>query len=107
MARSFKRTKVKLDLLTDIDMLLMVEKGVRGAICHSNYRYAKASYKYMKDYGKNKELPYIQYWDINNSYGWAMPQKLPANNFEWIEDTSQFNEDFITCSISWKITRNS
>ena len=49
----------------------------------------------MKDYDKNKELPYIQYWDLNDLYGWAMPQKLPVNNFEWIKGTSQFYEDFI------------
>ena len=50
--------------------------------------------KYMKDYDKNKESSYIKYWHVNNLYGWAMSQKLPVNNFEWIEDTSQFNEDF-------------
>ena len=49
----------------------------------------------MKDYDKNKESSYLKYWDVNNLYSWAMSQKLPANNFEWIEDTSQFNEDFI------------
>ena len=49
----------------------------------------------MKDYDKNKESSYIQYWDANNLYGWAMLQKLPVNNFEWIKDTSQFNEYFI------------
>ena len=49
----------------------------------------------MKDYGKKKETSYIQYWDVNNSYGWAMSQKLPVNNFEWIKDISKFNEDFI------------
>ena len=76
-------------------MLLLVEKGIRGAICHSIYQYAKANNKYMKDYDKNKESSYIQYWDVNNLYGWAMLQKLPVNNFEWIKDTSQFNEDFI------------
>ena len=49
----------------------------------------------MKDYDKNKESSYLKYWYANNSYGWEMLQKLPVNNFEWIKDTSQFNEDFI------------
>ena len=49
----------------------------------------------MKDYDKNIELSYLQYWDINNLYGWAISQKLPVNNFEWIKYTSQLNEDFI------------
>ena len=51
-----KKTKVKLDLLTVIDMLLMVENGIRGGICHYIYRYAKANNKCMKNYDKNKEL---------------------------------------------------
>ena len=92
---AFKKPTVKLDLLTDIYMLVMVEKSIRGGICHSIYRYAKANNKYMKDYDKNKESSYLQYWDVNNLYGWTMLQKLPVNNFEWITDTSQFNEDFI------------
>ena len=92
---ALKMTKVKLDLLTDIDMLLIVEKSVRGVICHSIYRYAKANNKNMKNYDKNKESSYLQYWDANNLYGFAMSQKLPLNNFEWIKDTSQFNECFI------------
>ena len=49
----------------------------------------------MKGYGKNKESSYLQYWEANNLYGWAMSQKLPGNNFEWIKNTSQFNEIFI------------
>ena len=73
----------------------MVEKGIRGRICHSIYWYAKGNNKYMKDYDKNKESSYLQYWDVNNSYGWAMSEKLPVKNFEWIEDTSQFNKNFI------------
>ena len=56
-----KKTKVKLDLSTDIDMLFMVEKGIRGGICHSIYRYTKANYKYMKNSDKNIESSYIQY----------------------------------------------
>ena len=76
-------------------MLLMVEKGIRGGICHSIYQYAKANNKYMKDYEKNKDLSYLQYWDVNNLYGWAMSQKLRGNNFEWTKDASQFNGDLI------------
>ena len=49
----------------------------------------------MKDYDKNKESTYLQYQDENNLYGWAMSQKFPINNFEWIKVTSQFNIDFI------------
>ena len=53
---ALKITKGKLDFLTHINMLLMVKKGIRGGICHSIYRYAKASNKCMKDYDKNKEF---------------------------------------------------
>ena len=55
MASLFKKTEVELKLLTDVDMLLMVEKGIRGGICHVIHRYAKANNKYMKHYDKNKE----------------------------------------------------
>ena len=92
---ALKKAKVKLDLLSDINILLMVEIGIRRGICHSIYRYAKAYNKYIKDYGKNIESSYLQYWDVNNLYGWAMSQKLPVNNFEWIKDASQFNEAII------------
>ena len=60
MTNSFKNTEVKLQLLTDIDMLLMVEKGIRRAICHGINRYAKVNNKYMKDYDKNKESSYLK-----------------------------------------------
>ena len=49
----------------------------------------------MKDYDKNKESSYLQYWDVNNLYGWAMLRKIPVSDFEWIKDTSKFNKDFI------------
>ena len=73
----------------------MVEEGIRGGICHSIHRYAKASNKYMNNYNESKESSYIQYLDANNLYGWAMPQRLPVNKFKWVEDTSIINEDFI------------
>ena len=64
-------------------MLLMVKKkGIKEGICNSIYRYAKANNKYMKDYDKNKESIYFQYWDVNNLYGWAMSQQLPVNKFQ-------------------------
>ena len=53
----------------------------------------------MRDYDKNKNSSYLQYWEVNNSYVREMLQKLPVNNFEWIEDTSQFIEDFIKSNI--------
>ena len=90
-----KTTERKLELLTDIDMLLMVQKGIRRRTCHAIHRYAKANNKYLKDYDKNKESSYLKYCDLNNLCGWAMSQKLPVNNFEWIQDTFQYNEDFI------------
>ena len=58
--------------------------GIRAAICQSTYRYAKANNKYMKNYDKNKESSYLQYCDVNDLCGWTMSQKLPVNNFEWI-----------------------
>ena len=60
----FKKTEVKLELLANVDMSLMVEKGIRGGICHEMHRYAKTNNKY----NKNKESSYIQYLDANNLY---------------------------------------
>ena len=95
MASMSKKTNVKLELLTDYDMLLMVEEGIRGGICHAIHRHIKASNKYMKNYDKNKESSYIQYLDAINLYGWGMSQKLPANGFKWINDVTETDEEFI------------
>ena len=76
-------------------MLLMIQKGIRGRICQTINWYARANNKYRKGYDKNKESPYLKYYDVNNLYGWAMSQKLPVSNFEWIKDTSQYNKNFI------------
>ena len=91
-----KKTNVELELLTDYDMLLIVEEGIRDGICHSIHRYAKANNKYMKNHNTNEESSYIQYLDANNLYGWAMSKKLPVNGFKWIETAEPvINEDFI------------
>ena len=74
MASLFKKIEVKLELLTDIDMLLMVEKGIRGGIVDAVHKYAKTNNKYMKNYDKNKESSYLMYLDADNLYGWAMSQ---------------------------------
>ena len=80
-----KKTKAILQLLTDYDMLLMVEKGIRGGICQATHRHAKANNKYMKNYDKNIKSSYIAFLDANNLYGWAMSQKVPVNGFKWVE----------------------
>ena len=90
-----KKTKVELELLTDSDMLLMVEKGTRGGICQAIHRCAKANNKYMKNYDKSNESWYIEYFDANNLYGWAISEKLTVNGFKWVEKLSRFNEIFI------------
>ena len=91
---ALKSTKVELELLIDIDMLLMVKKGIRGGICHSINGYAEANNKHMKNYNKNKELSYLKCWNVNNWYGWEISQKLPVNDFKWDEDISEFDESF-------------
>ena len=95
-----KKTKVELELLTNIDMISMVEKGITGWICQAINRYAKANNKYMKNYDEDTISSYLIYLDTNNLYGWAMSQKLPVNGFKWVKNLSesnsiQFNESFI------------
>ena len=76
----------------------MVEKGIRGGMCHAVYRYARANNKYIKNYNKNIESSFLMYLDANNLYGWAMSQKLPVGGFKWIkkDDLSKFDTKFIT-----------
>ena len=71
-----KMTGVELELFTNIVMLLMAKKGIRGGICQAIHRYAKESNKYMKNYDKKIKSSYLMYLDANSLYGWAMSQKL-------------------------------
>ena len=95
MASLLKKTGVKLELLTDIDKLLMVEKGIRGGICQAIHRYAKANNTYLKIYDKNFQSSYLMYLDANNLYGRVMLQKVSVNSFEWIKKLFKFDEHFI------------
>ena len=63
------------------NMMLMIQKGIRGGITHAIHRYAKANNKYMKNYDKNKESSYLEYLDTSNWYGWAMSQKIASRWF--------------------------
>ena len=90
-----KKNNVELELLTDYDILLMVEEGIRGGICHAVQRYAHANNKHMNDYVRKKNSSYIQYLDANNLYGKAMTEKLPVKGFRWMEDISKIDEDFV------------
>ena len=75
-------------------MSLMFERGIKGGICHSILRNAKANNKYMNDYDENEESSFLIYTDNNNLYGKAMSEKLPVGGFKWI-DPSTIDEDFI------------
>ena len=96
MARMFKKkTGAELELLTDYDMLLMIEEGIRSGICHAGHRYTKTNNEYMKNYDKSKESSYIQYLDANNLYGAAMSEKLAINGFKWVNDFSRIDKKFV------------
>ena len=90
-----KTTGQNLELLSDYDMLMMFERGIRGGITHISKRYAEANNKYMKDYDSSKESSYIQYLDANNLYGWAMSQNLPTHGFKWMRNITMEKVDEI------------
>ena len=79
-----KMTGVQLELLSDVNMLLMFEKGIRGGISIISNRYGEANNKYMKGFNKNKLSKYLMYLDANNLYGCAMSKKLPTHGFKWL-----------------------
>ena len=81
-----KRTGIKLGLLTDPDMLLMFEGGIRGGLTQAVHKYAEANNKYLGDkFSPNEDTTYLQYLDANSLYGWAMSQPLPTGGFKWVD----------------------
>lgn len=73
-----------LDLLTCQDMLLMIEKGVRGGVAMASHKYGKANNKYMKNFDPNEKSSHLIYHDVNGLYSAAMLRKLPVRNFKWV-----------------------
>ena len=95
MASMFKENRCKIRITNRPLMLLMVEKEIRGGICHTIHRYSKSNNKYMKNYNENEESSFLKYLDANNLYVFAMLEPLPTNGFKWMEDLSKIDEDFI------------
>ena len=79
-----KMTGIELDLLSDTDMHLFIEKGISGGISYIAKRRSKANNNYMECYDGGKESKYITYLDANNLYCWAMSQYLPYSGFKWL-----------------------
>ena len=94
-----KKTKVKLELFTDVDMYNFIEKGLRGGLSLCINRQGCANNKYMNTYDVNKPTKFITYLDINNLYGWAMVQSLPYKDFKFIDPEIYVLPDYKTlCS---------
>ena len=86
-----KKTNIRLALLSDPDMLLMFQRGIRGGITQAVHRYASANNKYMESkYDPNQKSTYIQYLDATNLYGLAMSQPLPTCGFKWVDIQMRF-----------------
>ena len=77
-------TRIELHFISDIDMHLFIEKGMRGGISYIAKRHSKVNNKYMECYDSSEESKYITYLDANNLHGWAMSQYLPYSELKWL-----------------------
>ena len=90
---------IGLDLLLDPDMLLMVERGIRGGINESVHRWAQANNPYMgSEYDSSRPTRYLQYLDANNLHGWAMSQPIPTEGFHWVDAHPDEIGELVNCS---------
>ncbi|XP_077260546.1 uncharacterized protein LOC143896520 [Temnothorax americanus] len=84
-------TGVRFELLTDIDMVLFVERGIRGGLSQCSLRYARANNRHVPTYDSSQPDTYLVYYNVNNLYGWAMYESLPYANFQWLDDPENFD----------------
>ena len=95
---ALKITKLQLELLSDPDMLLMIESGIRGGIATISHRHAKANNEYMgTDFDPAEESKFVSYLDTNNLYGWAMSKQLPTSGFQWMTDDKLDDWKHLSC----------
>ena len=92
-----KMTGIELEFISDTDMHLFVQKGMRGGISYFTKKYSKANNKYMKCHDEYKESKFNSYSDVNNLYGWTMNQYLPYSGFKWLsrEEVDRFDVNSI------------
>ncbi|KAJ8914260.1 hypothetical protein NQ315_003625 [Exocentrus adspersus] len=88
---ALKYTKVELDYLKDVDVLLFMDRGIRGGVSQCSNRYGEANNKFMPTYDCTQPANYLMYFDVNNLYGWAMCQYLPYSGFEWMKNFENFD----------------
>ena len=92
-----KCTKIELELLTDIEIYLFFESGLKSGISQISHRYTEANNKYLENYDECKEDSYILYLDVNNLYGGAMYEYLPTKDFKWNYDCSLTRDRIVLC----------
>lgn len=86
------KTGIELDLISDMDMYLMIERGIRGGLTQVTLKHAVANNKYMTSFDKQKASAYLMYLDANNLYGLAMSRYLPFKNFRWCRTSFSAND---------------
>lgn len=91
-----KMTGVHLELITDQNMYLMIEQGIRGGVSTVCQKFAKANNPYLADYDPKQPTSYLLYLDANNLYGWSMIQSLPQSDFCWLSDDQIAGLDIIS-----------